>query len=68
MGATRSSDASRADGSAPPVRTLAGVTLGPTAVPGRWEGNGLPADADGIAWYVGFVDLAADDVAAGLRP
>ena len=52
---------------APPVRTLAGVTLGPTIVPGRWEGNGLPAETDGVAWYVGFVDLATDDVADGLR-
>jgi alpha-L-fucosidase 2 len=48
-------------------RTLAGVTLRPTTVPGRWEGNGLPADADGVAWYVGIVELAADDVAGGLR-
>ncbi len=66
-GATRSAAAARAEGPAPPVRTLAGVTLRPTAVPGRWEGNGLPADADGIAWYVGFVDLTAEDVASGLR-
>jgi alpha-L-fucosidase 2 len=55
------------NGAGPPTRTLAGVTLGPTSVPGRWEGNGLPEDTDGVAWYVGFVALTPNDVADGLQ-
>ena len=51
----------------PPARTLAGITLGPTAVPGRWEGNGLAADADGTAWYVAEVTLEARDLGQDMR-
>jgi hypothetical protein len=42
------------------------VQLHPTTVPGRWEGNGLAADADGVAWYVGEITLADADTAGDL--
>jgi hypothetical protein len=42
---------------AAPDRTISGVQLHPTTVPGRWEGNGLAADVDGVAWYVGEISL-----------
>jgi alpha-L-fucosidase 2 len=45
---------------------VAGVSLAPTQVPGKWEGNGLPTDADGVAWYVGEVTLTAEDCANDL--
>lgn len=48
----------------PPVS--AGVPLAATKVPGRWEGNGLPADTDGVAWYVGGTALTDADRAADL--
>ena len=35
-------------------------SLTPTAVPGHWEGNGLPEGTDGVAWYVGEITL--DDI------
>ncbi len=48
----------------PPVS--AGVPLAATKVPGRWEGNGLPADTDGVAWYLGEIALTDADRAADL--
>ena len=33
------------------TRTLRGVELCATSVPGAWEGNGAPGDHDGVAWY-----------------
>ena len=48
------------------TRTLSGITLVPAAVPGAWEGHGLPAGADGIAWYVAEVSLDAEDVLGDL--
>jgi alpha-L-fucosidase 2 len=49
-----------------PARSVAGVTLSPTRVPGRWEGNGLAAGTDGIAWYVGEVTLTDADLQGDL--
>lgn len=46
---------------APPA-ALQNVPLHATRVPGAWEGNGLPASADGVAWYVGEIALTADDL------
>ena len=49
-----------------PDRTISGVQLHPTTVPGRWEGNGLAADMDGVAWYVGEITLSEADIAGDL--
>ncbi len=45
-----------------PSVTLRGVPLHTTRVPGAWEGNGLPASADGVAWYVGEIALTTEDL------
>ena len=47
-------------------RRLGDVVLRATHVPGRWEGNGLSPDTDGVAWYVGEVTLTALDAAGDL--
>ncbi len=60
-GAPPGTDAERA------VPTLRGVALHKTRVPGAWEGNGLPANTDGVAWYVGEIALAPDDLAGPAR-
>lgn len=57
---------SPAVGARPESRTVSGIALAPTRVPGRWEGNGLAGDADGIAWYVGEVTLAEADLQGDL--
>lgn len=44
------------------TRTLRGVELSATSVPGAWEGNGAPGDHDGVAWYVATVVLDDADL------
>ncbi len=44
------------------VRTLHGIELHATQVPGAWEGNGAPADHDGCAWYLATVALDDADL------
>lgn len=48
------------------ARSVSGVTLVPTAVPGAWEGHGLAEGTDGVAWYVGEVELDAGDCTGDL--
>lgn len=50
-----------------PTVVLRGVPLRSTRVPGAWEGNGLPAGTDGVAWYVGEIVLGPADLAGPAR-
>ena len=47
-------------------QVIAGVPLAPVAVPGPWEGHGLPPGADGTAWCVCEVVLDASDLGGDL--
>lgn len=75
VGAVASAAAALVSGTAPAhaspaadgdTRVLSGVVLAPAAVPGAWEGHGLPAGADGVAWFVAEVSLDADDLRGDL--